>query len=182
MCNRTFLLRLCVMSPARKATAVKSNFFVALLVFSLCPFDISAVVGAFVIGLSQITSFFSLCFVCRLGVFVIRLRQFFPFSLLPPTFVRSFLWHLRLGWLLVPGLFMEANSFLNVWSFDWIAVAESVNEFCYSRPPSTEMNFLSHLHVIYSIVLRYFGLLCGIAFDDYFLETSTMDTHKEKFE
>ena len=36
-----------------------SNFFVALFMLSLCPFDISAGVGAFVIGLSQISSFFS---------------------------------------------------------------------------------------------------------------------------
>ena len=34
--------------------------FVALFVLSLCPFDISVCVGAFVIGLSQISSFFSL--------------------------------------------------------------------------------------------------------------------------
>ena len=34
-------------------------FFVALFVLSLCPFDISVGVGAFVIGLSQISSFFS---------------------------------------------------------------------------------------------------------------------------
>ena len=32
----------------------------ALFVLSLCPFDISVGVGAFVIGLSQISSFFSL--------------------------------------------------------------------------------------------------------------------------
>ena len=31
----------------------------ALFVLSLCPFDISAGVGAFVIGLSQISSFFT---------------------------------------------------------------------------------------------------------------------------
>ena len=39
------------------------SFFVALFVLSLCPFDISVGVGAFVIGLSQISSFFS-CFSC----------------------------------------------------------------------------------------------------------------------
>ena len=39
----------------------KSNFFVALFVLSLCPFDIFVGVGAFVIGLSQISSFFSWC-------------------------------------------------------------------------------------------------------------------------
>ena len=36
-----------------------ANFFVALFVLSLCPFGISVGVGAFVIGLSQISSFFS---------------------------------------------------------------------------------------------------------------------------
>ena len=35
------------------------NFFMAFFVLSLCPFDISVGVGAFVIGLSQISSFFS---------------------------------------------------------------------------------------------------------------------------
>ena len=44
----------------------------ALFVLSLCPFDISVGVGAFVIGLSQISSFLSLCNkidgeTCRLG-------------------------------------------------------------------------------------------------------------------
>ena len=36
------------------------KLFVALFVLSLCPFDISVCIGAFVIGLSQISSF--LCF------------------------------------------------------------------------------------------------------------------------
>ena len=40
-----------------------SNFFVALFVLSLCPFDISVCVGAFVIGLGQISSFLSLLFI-----------------------------------------------------------------------------------------------------------------------
>ena len=35
------------------------ELFVALFVLSFCPFDISVGVGAFVIGLSQISSFFS---------------------------------------------------------------------------------------------------------------------------
>ena len=35
------------------------GLFVALFLLSLCPFDISAGVGAFVIGLGQISSFFS---------------------------------------------------------------------------------------------------------------------------
>ena len=35
------------------------ELFVALFLLSFCPFDISVGVGAFVIGLSQISSFFS---------------------------------------------------------------------------------------------------------------------------
>ena len=35
------------------------ELFVALFVLSLCPFDVSVGVGAFVIGLSQISSFLS---------------------------------------------------------------------------------------------------------------------------
>ena len=46
----------------------------ALFVFSLCPFDISRGVGAFVIGLSQISSFLSLLNLmhddCFLGYFL----------------------------------------------------------------------------------------------------------------
>ena len=34
---------------------------------SLCPFDISVGVGAFVMGLSQISSFFSSDFVCKVA-------------------------------------------------------------------------------------------------------------------
>ena len=40
--------------------------FVALFVLSLCPFDISVGVGAFVIGLGQISSFLSLYFILAL--------------------------------------------------------------------------------------------------------------------
>ena len=43
---------------SRSATALLLNFFVTF-VLSFCPFDISVGVGAFVIGLSQISSFFS---------------------------------------------------------------------------------------------------------------------------
>ena len=39
---------------------VGALFFVALFVLSLCPFDISVGVGAFVIGLGQISSFLAL--------------------------------------------------------------------------------------------------------------------------
>ena len=52
-----------VVTPTDRPKSVRNRcvieFFVALFVLSLCPFDISAGVGAFVIGLSQISSFFS---------------------------------------------------------------------------------------------------------------------------
>ena len=54
------LFQLTVLS--RFAIAVLSNFFVALFVLSLCPIDISVGVEAFVIGLSQISSFLSLVY------------------------------------------------------------------------------------------------------------------------
>ena len=59
---------------SRSATAVKLNFFVALFMLSLCPFDISVGVGFFVIGLSQIFSFLSLCYViiARNGMIIIQ--------------------------------------------------------------------------------------------------------------
>ena len=52
-----------VVTPADRPESVRNcclielNFFVALFVLSLCPFDISVGVGAFVIGLGQISSF-----------------------------------------------------------------------------------------------------------------------------
>ena len=53
-----------VVTPTDRPKSVRNRcvieFFVALFVLSLCAFDISAGVGAFVIGLSQISSFFSL--------------------------------------------------------------------------------------------------------------------------
>ena len=52
-----------VVTPTGRPKSVRNrcviDFFVALFVLSLCPFDFSAGVGAFVIGLSQISSFFS---------------------------------------------------------------------------------------------------------------------------
>ena len=55
-----------VVTPSDRPKSVRNRFvtfFVALFVLSLCPFDISVGVGAFVIpvGLSQISSLFS-CF------------------------------------------------------------------------------------------------------------------------
>ena len=51
-------------TPTDRPKSVRNRcvieLFVALFVLSLCPFDISVGVGAFVIGLSQISSFFSL--------------------------------------------------------------------------------------------------------------------------
>ena len=55
-----------VVTPTDRPKSIRNRFviklFVALFVLSLCPFDISAGVGAFVIGLSQISSFFLLVF------------------------------------------------------------------------------------------------------------------------
>ena len=52
-----------IVTPTDRPKSVRNRcvieLFVALFVFSLCPFDISAGVGAFVIELSQISSFFS---------------------------------------------------------------------------------------------------------------------------
>ena len=52
-----------VVTPADRNKWVRNRcvieLFVALFVLSLCPFDISVGVGAFVIGLSQISSFYS---------------------------------------------------------------------------------------------------------------------------
>ena len=52
-----------VVTPSDRPKSVLNRcvieLFVALFILSLCPFDISAGVGAFGIGLSQISSFFS---------------------------------------------------------------------------------------------------------------------------
>ena len=52
-----------VVTPTDRPESVRNRcvieLFVALFVLSLCPFDISACVGAFDIGLSQLFSFFS---------------------------------------------------------------------------------------------------------------------------
>ena len=52
-----------VVTPTDRPKSVRNRcvieLFVALFVLSLCPFDIFAGVGAFVVGLSQISSFFS---------------------------------------------------------------------------------------------------------------------------
>ena len=53
-----------VVTPTDHPKSVRNRclieFFVELFVLSLCPFDIFVDVGAFVIGLSQISSFLSL--------------------------------------------------------------------------------------------------------------------------
>ena len=50
-----------LMTPTDRPKTVRNRFvidlFMSLFVLSLCPFDISAGVGAFVIGLSQLSSF-----------------------------------------------------------------------------------------------------------------------------
>ena len=52
-----------VVTPTDRPKSVRNRcvieLFAASFVLSLCPFDISVGVGAFVIGLSQISSFFS---------------------------------------------------------------------------------------------------------------------------
>ena len=52
-----------VVTPTDRPKSVRNlcviELFVALFVLSLCPYDISVGVWAFVIGLSQISSFFS---------------------------------------------------------------------------------------------------------------------------
>ena len=54
-----------VVTPTDRPKSVRNccliELFVALFVLSLCPFDISVGVGAFVIGLGQISSFLSCC-------------------------------------------------------------------------------------------------------------------------
>ena len=61
--NHTSLVA--VVTPTDRPKSVRNRclieLFVALFVLSLCPFTISVGVGAFVIGLSQISSFLS-CF------------------------------------------------------------------------------------------------------------------------
>ena len=56
-----------VVTPTDRPKSVRNRcvieLFVAFFVLSLCPFDISVGVGAFVIGLSQISSFFSKGFI-----------------------------------------------------------------------------------------------------------------------
>ena len=60
--NHTSLVA--VVTPTDRPKSVRNRclieLFVALFVFSLCPFDISVDVGALVIGLRQISSFLSL--------------------------------------------------------------------------------------------------------------------------
>ena len=64
-----------VVTPTDRPKSVRNrcviNFFVALFVLSLCPFDISAGVGAFVIGLSQISSFFLLVYIIKRTIYVL---------------------------------------------------------------------------------------------------------------
>ena len=59
--NHTSLVAL--VTPPDRPKSVRNRcvieFYVGLFVLSLCPFDIYVGVGAFVIGLSKISSFFS---------------------------------------------------------------------------------------------------------------------------
>ena len=55
--------RVAVVTPTDRPKSVRNRcvieLFCGVFVLSLCPFDISVGIGAFVIGLSQISSFFS---------------------------------------------------------------------------------------------------------------------------
>ena len=63
ICNYSHTSWVAVVTPTDRPKSVRNRcvieLFVALFVLSLCPYDISVSVGAFVIGLSQIYSFFS---------------------------------------------------------------------------------------------------------------------------
>ena len=48
-----------VVTPTDRPKSVRNRCLIELFCGVVCPFDISVVVGAFVIGLSQISSFFS---------------------------------------------------------------------------------------------------------------------------
>ena len=65
-----------VVTPTDRPKSVRNRclieLFVALFVLSLCPFDISVGVEAFVIGLSQISSFFS--FHTEMGQFFLKVK------------------------------------------------------------------------------------------------------------
>ena len=67
-----------VVTPTDRPKSVRKScvieLVVALFVLSFCPFDNSAGVGAFVIGLSQISSFFS-WYSISLGRFTFRFRS-----------------------------------------------------------------------------------------------------------
>ena len=65
----------------------------ALSVLSLCPFDISAGVWAFVMGLSQISSFFSIVFSITIGLYC-RCRHIFEHheKIFAPPFTILSLW------------------------------------------------------------------------------------------
>ena len=60
-----------LVTPTDRPKSVRNRclieLFVALFVLSLCPFDISVGVGAFVIGLGQISSFLFLCLFLSYG-------------------------------------------------------------------------------------------------------------------
>ena len=81
-----------VVTPTDRPKSVRNRcvikLFMTLFALSFCPFDNSADVGAFVIGLSQISSFFS----------------YYSVKLLPWMSACFILWPLRFGWLLLYSL------------------------------------------------------------------------------
>ena len=63
-----------VVTPTDRPMLVRNRcvieLFVALIVLSFCPFDISVGVGAFVIGLSHISSFLSVYYAIKLHIYI----------------------------------------------------------------------------------------------------------------
>ena len=68
-----------VVTPTDRPKSVRNRcvieLFVVLFVLSPCAFDISAGVGAFVIGLSQISSFFSFNYLVNVTAGALRIQR-----------------------------------------------------------------------------------------------------------
>ena len=107
----------------------------ALFVLSLCPFDISVGVGAFVIGLSQISSFFSftlkvkrvsqICILSR----IVTLTHCCPEISLPKKFTFGIfeIWNQKIMFLSIPTTFQT-----------WYATLFGIspmNTVCWDNPP-----------------------------------------------
>ena len=94
--DRSYCSWVAVVTPTDRPKSVRNRcvieLFVTLYMLSLCPFDISVGVGAFVIGLSQISSFFSVN-----NVFDYNLQWWLStFFQHQPTFLeQSLCWHIK---------------------------------------------------------------------------------------